>query len=285
MSSRKPLWITAAVFIGIMLLIAATALIARGRGERRVRNDDAPYPYQWTEKLDGSVRLTLDGSSVKESVWTAERAGDDVAAAALGATKRGKAKVTLTPVSEGRAELAFVLVSGEERLAELRVAVETMKKGEKTVVTVIDCTERAWQGSVSGGSEECPYTVYTDGYGYLVIRLADAGIPSADEASERWTAGSSDELIASVTELRTAEDGVEACLRTCVNGDAEVTLSSEEAGVTYTFALVSENGALRLKDCAWTEFVPETPMTDDEMSELLSGIADSLKGLEAAEKP
>lgn len=284
MKNKKALLITAAVFLGILLLIAASVLLLRSRGERRVRNDEAPYPYQWTEKLDGSVRLTLDGSAVQESVWTADRAGDDVAAVALRETGRGKAAVVLTPVSEGRTVLSFTLTSGDERLAAVRLTVETQRKGDRLAVTVIDHSEQAGQRPVSGGSEEHPYTAYTDGDGYLVIHIADAGVQSEDETvpPERWTAASSDELIASIAELRTVEDGVEVRLSTHVSGGAEVTVSGEEAYVTYVFAVASENDTLRLNDCTWSAFVPQTPITEDEMNELLSGIADSLKGLEAA---
>lgn len=284
MKNKKALLITAAVFLGILLLIAASVLLLRSRGERRVRNDEAPYPYQWTEKLDGSVRLTLDGSAVQESVWTADRAGDDVAAVALRETGRGKAAVVLTPVSEGRTVLSFTLTSGDERLAAVRLTVETQRKGDRLAVTVIDHSEQAGQRPVSGGSEEHPYTAYTDGDGYLVIHIADADAQSEDETvpPERWTAASSDELIASIMELRTVEDGVEVRLSTHVSGGAEVTVSGEEADVTYVFAVASENDMLRLNNCTWSAFVPQTPITEDEMNELLSGIADSLKGLEAA---
>jgi len=69
MNNKKPLLITLAAFFAILLLIIMTALLLRGRGGQRV--DDAPYPYQWTERSDGSVRLTLDGGAVKEGVWIA----------------------------------------------------------------------------------------------------------------------------------------------------------------------------------------------------------------------
>ena len=284
MKNKKPLLITLASFCVILLLIIVTALFLRGHGGQRV---DAPYPYRWAERADGSVRLTLDGSSVKEGVWTAGDSGADVVNAELGETRRGKATVALTPAAEGRTELSFVLMNGEERLAEVRLAVETLQKDGRLAVTVIDHSEQARQSRVSGGDAEHPYTAYADDYGDLVLHIADAGMPSEDDVSqqERWTAASSDELIASIIELRMAEDGVEARLSTHVNGDAEVTISSEEAGVTYVFAVTSDSGALRLRDCTWSEFEPQTTITEEEMNEILSGIADSLKGLEAAAEP
>ena len=287
MKNEKPLLITLAVFCAILLLIAATALLLRSHGGAGFRNDDAPYPYQWTERSDGTVRLTLDGSAVPEGVWTAGDPGGDVAAAELGETRRGKATATLTPAAEGRAELSFVLMNGEEQLAEVRLAVETLQKDNLLAVTVIDHGEQARQARIGGGNEEYPYTVYTDDSGGLVIHIADAGAAAAEEpdAPERWTAASSEELIASILELRTVEDGVEVRLTTHVSGEAEVTVSGEEADVTYVFALTSDSGALRLRDCSWSEFVPQTPITEEEMNEILSGIADSLKGLEAAAEP
>ena len=287
MKNKKPLLITLAVFCATLLLITVTALLLRGRGGAGFRNDDAPYPYQWTERPDGTVRLTLDGSAVPEGVWTAGDPGDDVAAAELGETKRGKATATLTPAAEGRAELSFVLMNGEEQLAEVRLAIETLQKANGLAVTVIDHSEQARQARTGGGNEEYPYTVYTDDSGDLVIHIADAGIPSEDDGSmyDRWTAASSDELIASIIELRTVEDGVEARLTTHVSGEAEVTISGEEADMTYVFAVTSDSGTLRLKNCTWSAYESQTPITEEEMNEVLSGIADSLKGLETAAEP
>ena len=284
MNNKKPLWITLAVFCGVLLLIVVTAQLLRGHGGAGVRNDDAPYPYQWTERHDGSVRLTLDGGSAQEGVWTVS-GGDDVATVELGETRRGKATATLAPVSEGRTELTFVLTSGEARLAEVRLAVETLQKDGQLAVTVLSHSEQARQETVSGGDGEHPYTAYTDDYGDLVIRIADAGIQSADEPSARWTAASSDELIASVVELNAAEDGVEIRLSTLVNGEARLTVSGEEAGVTYTFTLTSDSGALRLGECTWSDYVPPSSLTEEELDALLSGVADSLRNLEIAAQP
>lgn len=287
MKNKKPLLITLAVFCAIVLLIPVTMQLLRGHAGAGFRNDDAPYPYRWAERADGSVRLTLDGSAVQDGVWTAGDAGADVAVAELGETRRGKATATLTPAAEGRTELSFVLLNGEEQMAEVRLAVETLQKDGKLAVTVIDHSEQARQGRVSGGNEEYPYTAYADDSGNLVIHIADAGMPSEDDASlpERWTAASSDELIASIIELRTVEDGMEARLTTHVNGEARLTISGEEADVTYVFVVTADSGALRLKDCTWSEYVPQTPVTEEEMNEILSGIADSLAGLEAAAEP
>ena len=287
MNNKRAGLITAAAFLGILLLIAAAVLLRHGSGGRRVRNDAVPYPYQWTEKRDGSVALTLDGSAAREGLWTADGQSGDVVRVALGETRRGKAAAALTPASEGRAELSFVLTRGDRRLAELRLAVETAEKDGRRAVTVISPSEWAGQETVSGGKEEHPYTAYTDDAGYLVLRIADSVAPAEDETvpSERWTAKSSDELAADVIELREAEGGVELRLSSHMDGSAEVTVSGEEANVTYRFALAAENGALRLRDCAWSDYAPETPATEEEMNELLAGIADSLRRLESAEKP
>ncbi len=287
MKNKKPLLITLAVFCAILLIIAVTAQFLRGRGGQRFRSSDVPYPYEWSERSNGSVRLTMDGSSAPEGVWVVGNRGDDVVTTELDETVRGKATATLMPAAEGRTEITFALMSGEEQLAEVRLAVETLQHEDRLAVTVIDHSEQARQGRISGGNEEYPYTVYTDDSGDLVIHIADAGMSAEDDASmpERWTVASSDELIASIIELRTVEDGVEVCLDTHVSGDAEVTISGEEAGITYVAAVTSENGALRLRDCTWSDYVPETPITEDEMNEILSGIADSLAGLESAAEP
>ena len=70
-----------------------------------------------------------------------------------------------------------------------------------------------------------------------------------------------------------------------MNGEAQLTVSSEEAGVTYTFTLTSDSGALRLGECTWSDYVPPSPLTEEELDELLSGVADSLRNLEIAAQP
>ncbi|MBQ9719900.1 MAG: hypothetical protein IJV64_04315 [Oscillospiraceae bacterium] len=283
MNNKRAGLITAAAFLSILLLIAAAVLFLHGRGGRSVRNDAVPYPYQWTEKRNGSVALTLDGGAMKEGLWATDVPGSDVVSVTLSETRHGKAAAMLTPASEGRAELSFTLMNGDRRLAELRLAVETSEKEGRRAVTVIDHSEKAAQETVSGGREDHPYTAYTDDAGYLVLYISDSAASAEDESalSERWTAESSDELAASVIELRDAEGGAEVRLSTHVNGSAEVTVAGEEANVTYRFAVVSENGALRLRDCVWSDYVPQTP-SEDEMNEILSGIADSLGKLERA---
>ena len=78
---------------------------------------------------------------------------------------------------------------------------------------------------------------------------------------------------------------MEARLTTHVSGEAEVTISGEEADMTYVFAVTSDSGTLRLKNCTWSAYESQTPITEEEMNEVLSGIADSLKGLETAAEP
>ncbi len=275
MKNRKPLLLTLAVFAGVMLLVVAAALFWRGRGGARYRNGNVPYPYEWAERQNGSVLLKLDGSTAPEGVWSASGASGDVVSVAACETKKGKASVTLLPASAGCEALTFTLRSGEERLAEMELTVETTERNGSLAVTVIDHGERAWQNAVNGGDEKHPYTARTDEYGSLVLHIADAG----ESEAERWSATSSDDLIASVLDLQTTEDGIDAYLDTHVDGSAEITVSGEAANLTYVFTVTAESGALRLKDSKWSEYVPPAGMTDEEMEKALSGIADMLESL------
>lgn len=92
-------------------------------------------------------------------------------------------------------------------------------------------------------------------------------------------------LRASVVELNAAEDSVEIRLSTLVNGEARLTVSGEEAGVTDTFTLTSDSGAPRLRECVWSAYAPPSPLTEEELDALLSGVADSLRNLEIAAEP
>ena len=121
--NQKPLLIVLAAFTGILILTVAAAFLIYGRTVRRFRSSaGTPYPYAWTE---GSlITLTLDSAGVSNGVWTTDSEGGGTVVITIGEAENGKTEVTLRPITEGRAEVAFTLTDGETRLAEARFTVE-----------------------------------------------------------------------------------------------------------------------------------------------------------------
>ena len=180
MKGKKPILITLAVFASILLLVVATALIMHGRGAATFQNEDAPYPYRWTEKKNGTVLLVLDNAETEN--WTAESTGDDVVTVSpAGNSGRGTAFL-ISPTGEGRTELIFTLCRGEDLLAKTVLEAETLEKNGKRGVTVTHHSERTLQSVMNGGEEtEHPFTVSSDGYGGVVIHITDSEISAQEE--------------------------------------------------------------------------------------------------------
>ena len=104
--SKKPLFITLAALAGIIIATVAVTLILRGRGGTRFTgNADAPYPYSWTERDNGTIALTLGTGGASDSAWSLESAEGSAAAVRVGKTQGGKTDVTVKPAAGGRAAI------------------------------------------------------------------------------------------------------------------------------------------------------------------------------------
>ena len=287
MEKRKPLLITLAVCVGVIASILALALLLRVRGGARVPVTDVPYPYEWTEKRDGSLVLKLDGGSVPGGLWSTDSTGDGIVHISADETQNGKAAVRLTPDAEGRAVLTFALTNEGERLAEAVFTVETLEKGGRLAVTVTDHRERVLQETVRGGEDTGhPFTVRSDESGALVIHIVDPAVAAKDggdgveSVSERWTVRSSNSTVVLSSEMQAADDGFDLYLRSRWSGNTELFLSCPEEKLMYVFTVTSESGVLRLLESRLEEYRPEEPMPETEVDALLSGLADSLSAME-----
>ena len=128
-----------------------------------------------------------------------------------------------------------------------------------------------------------------------MIHIDDSKISAQEEGQadaellypepERWTAESSDSLIASVRMLQAVEGGIDVFLSSNINGSAEITVASEKANFAYVFTIVSENGSLRLTESQWSDYEQRATKAEDVMNELLTGITDTMGGLETERTP
>ena len=249
MENRKPLLIALGGLGAVLLVTAALAALFSGVVGTRHRGDpDAPYPYEWRERGDGRILLSLNARGEKEGVWSCPGT-EGVVTVDLGQTRGGKARAELTPTVQGREEVSFLLLAGEDPAARLTLTVETLEKAGKITSTVTAHAEAALQRPVTGGEKTgFPYTVYTDENGVLRIRLQDPAWleryanDDAELSSAPGTAG--DQAAYEAGELETAPEDPDPLEFQDTGGGEE----TEEADpVPWTArsadALVAEPGA------------------------------------------
>ena len=325
--NQKPLLIILAVFIGALILTVAAAFLIFGRNVRRFRSAaDSPYPYKWTET--SLITLTLDSADASNGVWTTDSEGGGTVVITIGEAENGKTEVTLRPITEGRAEVAFTLTDGETRLAEARFIVESEQDergGLKAAVT--EHGEEAASQGISGGEDTgYPFNVKTNDFNIAVIHITDPAIevetyeipldiaedippesteeipPETDESAgdesdyipdERgynpdkvddaenefltavpaepentlWTAYTSDEMVADISALRFENGGVNVELAGRVSGNADISVSKEEADLTYLFTFDFDGAHFILTDTRTAKYTPPPtpyPMPNEE---------------------
>ena len=332
--NQKPLLITLAAFIGILILTAAAAFLIHARGVRRFRSAaDAPYPYAWTEK--NLITLTLDSADASDGVWTTDTEGGGTVLITIGEAENGKTEVTLRPITEGRAEVVFTLTDGETRLAEARFTVEAEQDERGGLYAIVtDHSEEAASQGISGGENTgYPFNVKTDEFNIAVIHITDPAIKaetyeippeSAEETTEEislenaeeippetgetagdefmeddyspdeydyvpneaesaenefpptvpeepentlWTAYTSDEIVADISAVRFENGGVNIELAGKVIGSADISVSKEEADLTYIFTFEFDGAHFILTDTRTAKYTPPPtpyPLPDEE---------------------
>lgn len=264
LENKKPLIITLAALIGIIIVTAAVTLILRGRGGARFRNDDAPYPYAWTEKNDGTVSFSLSVGKAADAAWESGSGDGRFSVISIGETKRGSTGATLTPVAEGRETVTFSLMSGGTRLAELSFTVETAPAvAGHYAATVIQHSERAFQAVVRGGEETGhPFTVRGGDNGLMIYVEDDVGYTDSGMA---WDSQSTDGMVAAVSSIDVSDSGVTVQLETRVNGSAEVTVYNASRSISYVFTVEVKDGEMTLTDSRTEEYVdPNAPEAEEE---------------------
>lgn len=254
---RKPLIMTFAALVGIIIATVAVTLLVRDRGGAEFTGDtDAPYPYSWTEQDNGTVALTLETGSAANGAWSLERADGGTVEIRAGKTQGGKTSVTIKPTAGGREIMAFSLAGGEERLAELSlsVMVESRENG-KLAATVTDHRERVFQSVVRGGEETGhPFTVRGDGDG-LTIFVEEPDGYTDDETA--WESESSNAMAAYASEVDVSGDGITFRLEAGTSGTAEVRIFSAREKLSFVFDVEVKNGEMTLTDSQWEPYETE----------------------------
>ena len=243
--------LTAAVILAGLLLITLVLVFA-SRGPRTVSysgGEDSPYPYSWTEFRDGTVSLSPYQDVPEGYSWNVAESDDAV----IKVSKAGNGGTfTVTPAGEGDSYLRLYLSRGqdsEDRLAELLMAVESLRYGKKLTASVTGHRIDVSEGMLRGGEEYgAAYTVRTDGNGDLQIRVYDsekAGdwnciVKSRDTVS---SAGASDEE--GVYSLRVL--GMS-------QGDAGLIVFSHSRGLSLDISgSVDPDGSVAAESCEMTK--------------------------------
>ena len=252
--SKKALIVTLVVLAGIIIATVAVTLIMRGRGGARFSVGDAPYPYSWVEKNDGTIALSVETGNEAGSAWSVESAGSGTVDVRVGETKGGKTSVVITPETGGREIMVLSLAGEEERLAELSLTVMVEGKEGALAATVTDHRERAFQGVVRGGEDTGhPFTV-RGGSGGLTIFVEDSEGYTDDGTA--WESESTNTMTAYVSNIDVSDDGVTIRLETRANGSAEVRVFSARDNISFVFAVEVTGGEMLLLDSRTEPYEP-----------------------------
>ena len=286
--NKKPLLITLAVLTLIIAATVAVTLLTRGRGGTRYSGSgNAPYPYSWVEKDNGTIALSLETGDAPDAVWSIAGTEGDAVDCEVGTAKGGTTPVTLTPEEAGLEMLRFSLVRGEEEIAELRVSVEVEARGEgnpRLVATVTDHAERALQGAVRGGEETGhAFTVRSDSEGLTIFVEETEGYTDDGTA---WTSESTDTMTAYVSEIDVSDEGVTVRLKARANGTARVSVANAAEELAFVFDVEVKGGTMLLTGSAVEPYAAEEPEDEAEESapEAEESAAEAEEGAPEAEE-
>lgn len=181
MKNKKALWIACAFLAVLLLGIAATGWFSGSAGQRYSGEADAPYPYAWVEKRDGTILLSLNAGESADGVWSAEAPGG-TAEISLAAAKDGGTSALLKPRAAGREALLFRLHGGGALLAETVLTVEAREtEGGRLALAVISHRQQAVQSRTDGGGARgCPFTASAAETGALLLHISDPDMQAAN---------------------------------------------------------------------------------------------------------
>ena len=216
---------------------------------RHLGGQDTPYPYQWEQQGDGSVRLEISHEDAPDCRWTLKEGGPETLEIQRAEKERGGRTVfELRSGKAGRALFTLLLqAEGEspEPRYELSFQTEALAQGDSLQLSILNSAGRELQGSLSGGeAERTPYRIYTDAEGRLVLAL------SSDSEGEMWDA----EILSGAENLvflgmEHSGDQILAYFQGGSAGEFRVALSSQEAAARITLQGVSGgDGALRVTE-------------------------------------
>ncbi|MBR3587757.1 MAG: hypothetical protein IKO00_17175 [Oscillospiraceae bacterium] len=168
------------MIVVIVLVLAIVALLLLPGGTRRDQSfqggEDTPYPFEWTEKQDGSILLSLCRQVPEGCLWRfAQEASDAVA---VSKEEKGEGSVfRVQPLRTGDVLLRFLLADEsfpEDCCCELLLTAEIRAEAEELKASVsgnrMILTGQALRG---GESFDCPYRIRTDEEDRLAVFLLD----------------------------------------------------------------------------------------------------------------
>ena len=255
--------IPVAVLLAMTLIVAAAALIIRGKsGKAHVSGEDMPYPYSWREGKDGVITLEIDRSAAPDYLWILEQPGDSVSVAETQMEAEKKTEFTLMPTEAGRSVLVFSLLRAEDemdRIYELSALMESTRSGKNLSSTLLSISGKALLGTIRGGADAYPYLVQMDEDGDLAISITD-NAPPAEETDEsegksvdggeiaQWECVSGDETLALVLGVVTTENGATAFVRPGTGtGTVQVRMTNSGKGIELVLELETDgSGAIQV---------------------------------------
>ncbi len=224
----------------VVILVLAIITVARaGKPATGGGGTDTPYPYQWAEKRDGTLSLTLT-TPQEGCAWSVEMGADTETVSA----QQGKAgEFVLSPLRENPVVVTFVLANAsdaDERLAELELGVDVVPRGEKLRATVSGDRLTLPTPMLRGGEAlGCPYKLWNEGE-RLILFLSD-GLQEHD-----WAVYVADKRAVASDWQEESGDGWRAAFRAGDTGETTITLLSEAKKLRMTVGVSSDGESLRV---------------------------------------
>ncbi len=293
-----PLFALAAI---IVLAVIIALIVGKSRGRQYSGGEDTLYPYEWTEKRDGSLVFELPEPKTAGYVWQVTNSVETTANITEEAKPtKGMKRYLVTPLAAGRTLMELKLSNTAEgsygdQLFILDVVLDVAGENGILKTTLHSAAGRELPGVVSGGDPEgWPYQINASGPLEITVYLKDrmkkidgapdempaASIPAGatypevtiGEASyimNAWDCTSSDDRVVRVDSMESLDGLVTVRLDlTGADGSASVVLLSQTGGAELSFTVtVAEDGKCTIGDDQLNVFEPQivTPPDSDEM--------------------
>lgn len=221
---------------GVLTLLMLAGL--GGCSKRFSGGEDTPYPYEWTEKGNGTIVFSVNGAEAPEHDWLPQDYDSAMLSVSEQKVKGDYHTYTLTPQMSGLTEITFACEKQEGPLTEHSYEIHLILSiDEKNKASVTEHYQTACSTLQRRGEDTAvPYVYQTEKDGTLSLFIEN------DSEEAIWCADSSDETVAVPLRQEDAEGGVWYVVQPVGRGEATMTFTDSVSGLKVTLPVtVDEN--------------------------------------------
>lgn len=228
---------------GAFALLMAASL--GGCSKRFSGGEDTPYPYEWTEKSNGTIVLSIDSAAAPDSEWVPQDYDNSVLDISEQEVKGDHRTCVITPKITGTTtEVTFACEKQVGPLTEHSFEIHfLLQPGKKDRLTVAEHTETAFSGlQVRGEDTDAPYYYQTEKDGTLSVYI------ECDQTDAIWTKSSTDDSVATAVRQDVLEDGAWYVIQPKGKGKAVITMQDTVSGVKVSIPVTVDENSNVLAD-------------------------------------